>query len=185
MRKISRTLSRKAVVYATAGTLVLGTATVGMAAGGGFLGLGGALGTGYLEPAPVEVAQSATANVVSAGTFFIEFKAKKPAGVPETGATGFFSGAAKIAGTELIKFSGPITCLNVSGNNVGIFYPITKSNPAAIAAFGAGVFIYLTTDGKGQAVTMTFLPAPTKSTDGCAPLPGLFPATGKVTLKSG
>ena len=166
--------SRKAAVCAVVATTVLGTAGASLAFSP----------TDLLAPQPVK-AQSAKGKVTSNDAFFIEFQAKRAKGAKETQATGFFSGEAKLGGTRLLKFSGPITCLNVQGSSVGFFYPVTSSDPAVVGMLGAGVFIYVDTDGKGNARSFSFLPAPTAKTDGCAPLPAPVPASGKVVLTGG
>jgi hypothetical protein len=168
-----RQISRKAAVFAAAATTLLATSTTALAFDP----------FGIAPPGPQ--AQSVKGKVVSGDAFFLEFQGKRAKGQPETAATGFFSGTAKPGGVKVLSFSGPITCLNVKGSSVGFYYPITKSDPAPVAAFGAGVFIYLDTDGKGNATSLSFLPAPVPRTDGCAPLPGLLPAVGKVALTGG
>lgn len=167
-------LTRKAAVYAAAASTVLATAGAGLAFSPADL----------VAPQPVK-AQTASGKVTSNDAFFIEFQAKRAKGAKETQATGFFSGEAKLGGTRLLKFSGPITCLNVQGSSVGFFYPVTSSDPAVVGMLGAGVFIYIDTDGRGNATSFSFLPAPTVKTDGCAPLLAPVPASGKTVLTGG
>ena len=112
------------------------------------------------------------------GMFHLVYNAKVAKGQPDTAATGFFSGQAMSNGTQVVDFSGPITCLHVSGTSVGFFYPITKSDPAAVQMFGAAVFIYVDTDGLGNATAFTFVSSPTATTDSCAPLAGTTAAGG-------
>lgn len=43
------------------------------------------------------------------------------------------------------RFAGPVTCLTVTGNRAGLFYPIDNAEPAAFE--GQGVFITIEDNG--------------------------------------
>lgn len=169
-----RQISRKATTYALAATTVLAGATVASAAGLDSL------------RSPTTSAQSASGDLSTPGVLtHIVFKAHRAKGADETQATGHFTGRLAVAGSKVLEFGGPITCLYVKGNSVGFFYPVTESDPAFVRSLGAGVFIYVDTDGRGHGTAMNFLPVPAGTTAGCYPLPGLAPVTGRAAVKGG
>lgn len=130
-------------------------------------------------------AQSAVAKSVKSGPFTFDFEAHRAAEAPENAATGTFHAKAKLGGVQLMDLEGPVTCLNVRGNRVGLYYPVAKSTPSLFSMINAGVMIYMTVDGKGQATSMSFLPVPFTSRKNCAPTPAnVLPATGSATLTS-
>lgn len=140
-----------------------------------------AVSTGSALAAP---AQSAVADV-SSGPFHIQFSAERPANAPPTAATGTFSANLSLGSLSLGSFSGPVTCLDVRGNTMGLFYPITSSSPSLFSMLNAGVYIYLQLDSAGKPQYAGFLPVPFASVSSCAPGLALLPVTsGTATLKS-
>lgn len=125
--------------------------------------------------------QSVKADVTS-GPFRMTINAKRAPGNPVNQATGRFSGRLEIGGVGLSEFSGPVTCLDVRGNQVGLFYPIRSTEPPFVSELPSGVYIYLTVDGAGHAVSAGFLPVPGRKAPSCAPAPTFLPATGSATL---
>lgn len=131
-------------------------------------------------------AQSATIkNVTGAGVFTMNFTANRAAEAPQTAATGEFDARTTLGGFRLMDVGGPITCLNVRGNRMGLFYPITRAKPSLLANIASGILIYLTVDGKGNATGVEFLPVPLTKVKSCAPTAGtIIPAKGSATLTS-
>src|SRR5690349_16509800 len=82
--------------------------------------------------ATVSPAESAVANVMS-GPFHVQFQASRPANMPATAATGTFMASNSILGITVFRVAGPVTCLDVRGNRMGLFYPITSSMPPLLA----------------------------------------------------
>ena len=121
-------------------------------------------------------AQSATADVTS-GPFNIRFSAQRPANSPPGAATGDFTAHTALGTVSLFTLHGPITCLDVRGNRLGLFYPITSSTPSLFSMLNGGVFIYLQLDAAGKPQFVGFLPVPFQRTGSCAPGPALLPVT--------
>jgi hypothetical protein len=132
-------------------------------------------------------AQTATADAMAGGAFHLEYTAQRAAGAAANAATGDFTGTLTLSGNAVGNFAGPVTCLSVVGNDVGLFYPITSSSPPGLEGLNAGVYIYMTVDGKGNAVMAGFLPVPAKETNNCDPKPEMatLPATGSATATGG
>lgn len=147
------------------GVALVGTAAVSVTAG-----------TAQAAPA-----QSATADVTS-GAFHLKFTAQRAADAPVTAATGTFEAETTAGPLSLMKVAGPVTCLDVRGNTMGLFYPVTKSTPSTLADAKTGIFIYLTVDGAGQATNVGFVPVPYAKTESCAPGATPLPAMGSATL---
>lgn len=80
---------------------------------------------------------------------------------------------------------GPITCLDVRGNRLGVFYSSTKSKSSLMTALRFGVYMNITTDGRGNAKSVSYSVVPFKTTGGCKPAPTPCPPTGKVSLTDG
>lgn len=143
-------------------------------------GLAGATGAGAATPA-----QSATATDVSSGPFHVSFTAHRDAEAPQDAATGTFDAHVRLGSLGLTDVHGPVTCLNVRGNHVGLFYPIKTATPSLFAKIGSGILFYLTVDGKGHATGVQFLVVPFPSVPTCAPtVPLMLPATGSAALGS-
>ena len=140
-----------------------------------------ALATAALFPAGAfaSPAEHATADLFS-GPFHVQFDAQRAANAPADSATGSFTGTL----TGVGFFAGPVTCLDIEGNRVGLFYPITSSSPSLFSMLGSGVFIYLQFSG-AQPQSITFLPVPFARTTSCTPLPGLLPVTSGTASFSG
>lgn len=79
---------------------------------------------------------------------------------------------------------GDVTCLDVRGNRIGLFYPIQSSDPAVFAKLGFGIYISLTVDGNGKAKSVQFLPLPVNHLASCAPIPTIVPAQGTGSASS-
>jgi hypothetical protein len=67
--------------------------------------------------------------------------------------TGHFTARGELAelgSTEVgaFRFEGPVTCLTVSGNRAGLFYPIKNATPAVFE--GQGVFVFLEDNGNPE-----------------------------------
>lgn len=135
---------------------------------------------GAQAAAPV---QRADADVTS-GPFHITFHAtRRTAAAPST-AQGTFDAFTTVGPWALMHLKGPVTCLDVRGNRVGLFYPIASSSPPLFSMINSGVLISMTVDGKGHATAVQFLPLPVTRVSSCAPLPTLLPAKGSATLVS-
>jgi hypothetical protein len=143
------------------------------------LGTPAAYGAGASSPA-----ESIMASVAS-GPFQIQVSAHRAADAPATASKGSFVAHFEVGGTDLFTLRGPVTCLDVVGDQAGLFYPITSSDPSIFAATDAGVFIYLDTDASGKAKSVGFLPVPFHSVKSCKPSLALLPVTsGNATLVS-
>lgn len=128
--------------------------------------------------------QRADADVTS-GAFHLTFHATRRADAAPSTAKGTFDAWTTAGPLTLMHLHGPVTCLDVRGNRMGLFYPITSSSPSLFSMINSGVLIYLTVDGKGHATAVQFLPVPVTHVSSCAPgLPTLVPATGSATLVS-
>jgi hypothetical protein len=140
---------------------------------------GAAAGTAQASPA-----QTAVGNFVS-GPFHAQFGATRAANAPATSVIGQFSATSSVGPLALMTVGGPITCLDVVGNRVGLFYPITRSSPTLLSKVGSGVFLYAQLGSNGKPQSVTFAPVPFAKTTSCAPLPGLLPITsGTLSLTS-
>jgi hypothetical protein len=129
-------------------------------------------------------AQSVVA-AVSSGPFSVQVSAQRAAGAPADAATGTFSAHGAILGLPLFALQGPVTCLDVRGNRMGLFYPITSSDPPLFAQLHAGVFFYLQLSSTGRPTLLGFVPSPLSHASSCAPGLALFPVTaGTATLTS-
>lgn len=121
--------------------------------------------------------EAAVADVMS-GPFHVQFAAVRPANAPATAATGTFAASNSIAGVRLFSVAGPVTCLDVRGRRMGLFYPITSSNPPLFAQTHGGVFVTLTLNAAGKPAMLGFQPSPMSHANSCAPGLALFPVTG-------
>lgn len=121
---------------------------------------------------------------VTSGPFHLRIDARRAADTRSTEATGTFDAETSVGPLALMDLHGPVTCLNVRGNRVGLFYPVERSTPSLFARAPTGIFIYLTVDGRGGAKAVSFLPVFSRTTIGCAPLPAYMPATGSATADS-
>lgn len=157
---MQRTARRLGVVLAT---------TIAMATTGG-----------VAQAAP---AQTATGDVTS-GPFHLVFDAARAPGAAPGAATGHFFAETKIGPLSVMKLEGPVTCLDVRGNHIGLFYPIRKATPSLLSMVNAGVFIYVTVDGRGNATAVSFLPVPVSRATSCPPIPTLVPAMGGGTASA-
>jgi hypothetical protein len=145
----------------------------------GALALLGACGA--TTAAAASPAESATADFMS-GPFHVQFSAQRAANAPATAATGTF--VAHAGGFATLQ--GPVTCLDVRANRMGLFYPVTSSSPATIMSVIHGVFIYVTVSKvTGKPLEVGFRPTTAATASSCAPSLTLFPITsGTVTLTS-
>jgi hypothetical protein len=128
--------------------------------------------------------QTITANVAS-GPFHIQVTASRASDAAPNTATGQFSARFALGSTQIFTLYGPVTCLDIRGNAVGLFYPITSSSPALFAQLHSGVFIYFRV-GSGLVPTLVgFLPVPIATTKTCSPGDALLPVTsGSVSISS-
>ncbi|UTI62856.1 hypothetical protein NBH00_15985 [Paraconexibacter antarcticus] len=127
--------------------------------------------------------QKADADVTS-GSFHLTFHATRQADQAPSTAKGTFDAWTTAGPLTLMHLAGPVTCLDVRGNRMGLFYPIASSSPSLFSQINSGVLISMTVDGNGHATAVQFLPVPVTHVSSCAPLPTLLPATGSATLVS-
>jgi hypothetical protein len=127
-------------------------------------------------------AESVTANLFS-GPFHVQIHARRAANAPSSSATGVFSAQFSLGGVQLFSVRGPVTCLDVRGTRMGLFYPITSSSPSVLAQFGSGVFFNLQVSSTGRPMLIGFAPSPSSHATSCPPGLALFPVTsGTATL---
>jgi hypothetical protein len=144
--------------------------------------------TGALGAAAPAIAGSPAEHAVAdfmSGPFHVQFTADRAANAPADAATGSFTAHTVIAGTTLLTLQGPVTCLDIRGNQLGLFYPVTSSSPALVGKIFHGVFIYVTDSAAGKAMSVNFFPTPAKTATSCAPLPGIAPITSGFATFSG
>jgi hypothetical protein len=121
-------------------------------------------------------AEHAVADFMS-GPFHVQFTANRAANAPADAATGTFVAHAVVGSATLVTLQGPVTCLDVRGVHLGLFYPVASSSPAALANGIHGVYIYVTDNKAGKAEAVSFLPTSARSATTCPPVPGAFPIT--------
>jgi hypothetical protein len=127
-------------------------------------------------------AESATANFMS-GPFHVQFNAQRPANAPSTAATGSFIAHTAINGINLVTLEGPVTCLDIRGTHMGLFYPVASSTPSFFGSFVKGVFIYANVSKTGKPLQVGFAPSPFGTAKSCPPVPGIAPImSGTLTL---
>jgi hypothetical protein len=135
--------------------------------------------------APVSAApaqESVVANVAS-GPFHIDVTASRAVDAAPDTATGVFTAHFTLGSATVFTLHGPVTCLDVRGGNVGLFYPITSSSPPLFAQLHSGVFIYLYAAKGAIPARVGFLPVTISSTKNCAPGLALLPVTsGSMTI---
>jgi hypothetical protein len=168
--KKSPTRTQKATLFMAATAAVIVIALSSVPAGGS-----GA-------ETPSSPAETINANVVS-GPASIQVQAQRAANAPPDSATGEFTAHISLGPLKVLTLQGPVTCLDVRGDQAGLFYPITSSSPALFSDLHSGVFIYLSIDASGKPRMEGFLPVPLASTTSCPPGLALLPVTsGTATL---
>jgi hypothetical protein len=139
-------------------------------------------GGGALAAPALAAQQSATGNFTAA-VFHVDFTASRAAGAPQTSATGTFTAQTGLGSLSLVTVSGPVTCLDVVGDEVGLFYPIANSTPSVFGQLNLGIYFYAKLGANGKPEAANFLPVPTQHVGSCAPLPSLIPASsGTLSL---
>jgi hypothetical protein len=129
--------------------------------------------------------ESVVANYTSASILDTQFSAQLAPGATPDHATGTFTAQLALANNTVGTLAGPVTCLDVVGSKIGLFYPVTSSTPSALGALIKGVTVSVQLGAKGQPVSFSFQPSLTPTASSCAPLPGLVPVTsGAVTVGS-
>jgi predicted lipoprotein with Yx(FWY)xxD motif len=127
-------------------------------------------------------AESVAADFTS-GPFHITFNANRAANSPATAATGTFNATTGLGNATLITLAGPVTCLDIVGHDIGLFYAVGKANPEVIYTAVHGVYIYVTDSSAGKPLAVSFVPSLSRTASSCAPIPGLFPITsGTATI---
>ncbi len=131
---------------------------------------------------PSSPAETINANFLS-GPAGIQVQAQRAANAPPDSATGEFTAHISLGPLNVLTLQGPVTCLDVRGDQAGLFYPITSSSPAVFSDLHSGVFIYLSLSASGKPRMTGFLPVPLASTTSCPPGLALLPVTsGTATL---
>jgi hypothetical protein len=121
-------------------------------------------------------AETAVADFMS-GPFHVQFTASRAANAPADSATGTFVAHTVIGNTTLLTLAGPVTCLDIRGDRLGLFYPVASSSPSLIGKLFRGVYIYVTDSKAGKAQFVNFFPTISATAKTCAPLPGIAPIT--------
>jgi predicted lipoprotein with Yx(FWY)xxD motif len=121
-----------------------------------------------------------------AGPFHIQFTGTRAqSGAPDT-ASGNFMAKAALGSATLFTLAGPVTCLDVVGDQIGLFYAVGQANPEALYAAIHGVYIYVTLTSAGKPSSVNFAPSVSNVAHSCPPLPGLLPiSSGTVTVTNG
>lgn len=139
-----------------------------------------ALSMGAMATTAQAGANDSAKGTVSSPGVEMTFDAKTDANGTSSGT---FDGAVKI-GTRIMEAKGPVTCLDVEGNKVGFFYPMTESKPSLMSDLKLGVYMNMTTDGNGNAESLSYSVVP-KQEGGCKPAPTFLPASGSVDVSDG
>ena len=140
--------------------------------------------TTHATAADTFAAQSAVGSF-TAGVFSVQFNAQRAAGASMTAATGTFAAQVGVGTANVITLSGPITCLDVVGNHVGLFYPVTSISPSVIGQVVKGIYVSAQLGREGQPLSMVFRPSLITGVSNCAPEPDAIPVTsGTLTLDS-
>lgn len=121
-----------------------------------------------------------------AGPFHIQFTATRAqSGAPDT-ASGDFHAVTSLGSTPLLTLAGPVTCLDVVGNQIGLFYAVGQANPEVVYDAIHGIYIYVTLTSAGKPYSVNFAPSTSNVAHSCSPLPGLLPvSSGTVTVTNG
>ncbi|MDQ6746149.1 MAG: hypothetical protein M3Z27_09090 [Actinomycetota bacterium] len=146
-----------------------------------------AVAAGAISAGPAEAsgAQSASGNFMSA-PFGVVFSAQRAAGAPEISATGTFTATTLAGHTPVMSISGPVSCLAIVGDRLGLFYRVTSSTPTVFSQLGGGVLVYLQRAANGQPAKVSFLPVPVTHVPSCDPTAAVVPIqSGTLTLTSG
>jgi len=121
-------------------------------------------------------AESVNANFVS-GPFHIVFTAERAADTPATAASGTFHATASVGSIGLLTLAGPVTCLDIVGHDIGLFYAVGSADPAAVYDAIHGVYIYVTDSRAGKPEDVNFVPSTSSTASSCAPIPAIVPIT--------
>jgi predicted lipoprotein with Yx(FWY)xxD motif len=121
-------------------------------------------------------AESVKANFIS-GPFHITFTANRAADAPATAASGTFHATASAGSTSLLTLAGPVTCLDIVGHEIGLFYAVGSATPSAVYAVIHGVYIYVTDSSAGKPLYVNFVPSTSSTASSCAPIPAVVPIT--------
>lgn len=92
-------------------------------------------------------------------------------------------GSVKMGNQEPMRAEGPVTCLDVDGNKVGLFYPMEQSTPSLMSRAGLGVYMNMTLKGN-QVKSISYSVVP-KKRGGCKPAPTFIPASGSMKVSGG
>ena len=142
-----------------------------------------ALTVGAAGPAHASAPQESVVADIASGPFHIMVTASRAVTSAPNTATGVFTAQFKLGSTSVFTLHGPVTCLDIRGGNVGLFYPITSSTPALFAQLHSGVFIYLAAAQGALPARAGFLPVPIATTKSCAPGAALLPVTsGSISI---
>lgn len=102
---------------------------------------------GTLESGPIGF--SVQARRTAAGVVSGQFKA-----------TGSLAAIIGVGGLVPFDFQGPVTCLDVKGDQATIYYPLQNSTPEPVAAVFGGVLITVDGDPDGGLGHFSFAPVP-------------------------
>lgn len=127
-------------------------------------------------------AESVAANFVS-GPFHITFTADRAENAAATAASGTFHAVAEAGSTSLATLAGPVTCLDIVGHDIGLFYAVGAATPASLYDAIHGVYIYVSDSSAGKPLDVSFVPSPDATATSCAPTLAVFPITsGTATI---
>jgi hypothetical protein len=129
------------------------------------------------------VAQESATGNLTAAVFSVQFSASRAQNSAATSAIGQFTARTMVGSATLMTVSGPVTCLDIVGNRLGLFYPVTSSTPSVLADLHVGVYFYAELGANVKPEAVNFVPVPTAHASSCAPLPDLIPvSSGTLTL---
>lgn len=142
----------------------------------------GAAGYGAASAIGGTPAESVKANFISE-PFHITFTATRAANAPATAATGTFHATADLGSTSVASLAGPVTCLDIVGHDIGLFYAVGSATPSAVYDAVHGVYIYVNESSTGKPLYVSFVPSTSATASSCAPSVAVFPITsGTATI---
>lgn len=102
-------------------------------------------------------------GTLESGPIGFSVKAKRTAAGVVSGqfeATGSLAAIIGVGGLVPFEFRGPVTCLDVKGDQATLYYPLQNSTPEPVAAVFGGVLITVDGDPDGGLGHFSFAPVP-------------------------
>lgn len=119
--------------------------------------------------------------------YHFQFNASRPAGAPESAATGTFSEQQFDAnGTLVESFTATVACLDVVGHQMSLFYKVKSNNAATLGGTSTGGYFYANVTPKGKPKFAGLAPQPNQEFSSCPATTGTIPITsGTLRITGG